>query len=625
MTSYVGGLFPRLVMPSTDALGRLAVALVFWLIVSGIAWAVTRYLLRWLTRQRQFEAGELVTETIRIPFLIAVVSYGTIMSWRYSHLDDAIATVLDQLHFSLVILLLAYVTWRLLDDILVANMKQRIQSGSGRPSDDLLIPLLSRIGPFVIILAVAHAIVSVFGGNLVAWLTGFGLATIATGYVFQDPIQGLFSGTYLSLDRPFKPGDLVILGDNVLYRVLSVGLRVTQLYDINRHSLVYVPNAKLAADKLINVARPTVEQRCVLTVTLPEPRDPHTAAALLIEACYAHENVLGDWKLKEPVLRRRIHAYLDRLKGLESATSDLPGGQAQVKWVNRRIERLNGELIRLHVEEMLRETGESFSKDLLRLARWASYYEHGGLDHAKREVLARHVEELMSKFDVLVEQITTWLYLIKTIEYHLIDESYDEPMRQFVERNVEQDGRLLLEELRACGFPNVPGEPITQRSDCDDDHRSDQEATRIVDREQFNDRAEFLDYQRLYTIWHRNVLTVYRELVALSAINRLEGSQELRLDSRVTAFERQFANNFLLNVGHWQLPTATLVDISDGKLKFDLVFFVDDALRDECHRVERVTTELLMEIDRTRGLYEASVNPRVMEAPAAAIAPGSAN
>lgn len=598
-----------------DSLARFAVFLALWLLATGLAWAITRYAVRWLTRQQRLEESELAVEIVRVPFLLAMVSYGILDSWQRAGVDANIGENIRRFHGSLVVLLIAYAVWNLLYRVVVASLRRRAAAGAGA-AEDVLIPILSRIGPVVIILASANAVAAIFGGNLATWLTGIGLLSVAIGYVFQEPLQGLFSGTYLSLDQPFRAGDLIMLADNCLYRVQSVGVRVTELYDVTRHAIVYFPNASLAGQKLVNVVRPSVEQRCTLRITLTDPRDPRAAAALLVEACYGHENVLGEWPLKEPALRRRIAAYEARVAELLTLQGALPGKEIERQWMSRRIERLNGELIRLQIEGELRQNGEAFSKDLLHLARWASHNEHGGLDPIKRDALARHVDVLVDKFDTLVEQISTWLYLIKAIEYHLIDDSYDEPMKQFVARKSHSDERLLLAELRECGFPLVPEGPIARRSDCVADHHSDQEATRAVDREQFNDRNEFLDYQRLYSAWHQNVLKIYRELVAIRRTNQLEGSQSFRLDARIQDLERQFADDFLLNVGHWQLPTVSLTAIDDGKLTFEVVFFVDDALRDECHRVERVSTELLMEIDRARILYQSTPNDRVQKAEA---------
>jgi hypothetical protein len=59
-------------------------------------------------------------------------------------------------------------------------------------------------------------------------------------------------------------------------------------------------------------------------------------------------------------------------------------------------------------------------------------------------------------------------------------------------------------------------------------------------------------------------------------------------------------------VSYWQLPSADLVEATDTGLRFDVAFFIDDVVREQFQRTERVTTELLTEVDRLRSLYYAS-------------------
>jgi len=95
-------------------------------------------------------------------------------------------------------------------------------------------------------------------------------------------------------------------------------------------------------------------------------------------------------------------------------------------------------------------------------------------------------------------------------------------------------------------------------------------------------------------------------------VERLRGEQEQRLDERIHAIERHFSDTFLLRVSYWQLPSANLVDANDGALTFQLAFFIDDVVREQFQRAERVTTEVLAEVDRLRSLFYASrsvVNP----------------
>jgi len=115
-----------------------------------------------------------------------------------------------------------------------------------------------------------------------------------------------------------------------------------------------------------------------------------------------------------------------------------------------------------------------------------------------------------------------------------------------------------------------------------------------------------MDYKRLYSIWHRNITHVYRGMDKAYHVERLHGEQEQRLDDRIHAIEHHFSDTLLLRVSYWQLPSANLVDATDGALTFQLAFFIDDVVREQFQRAERVTTEVLAEVDRLRSLFYAS-------------------
>jgi len=326
----------------------------------------------------------------------------------------------------------------------------------------------------------------------------------------------------------------------------------------------------------------------------------------LTEACNSHENVLGEWPQKDAAIRRRLGFYRSEYQGLLQLEAPSASDEAQIVWLQEHLTRLEGELIRLQVEHDLRARSEEFSKELISLIKYCSYAEDGGFNADERQQIKGRVFEAMDHFDNLIEQITVWLYLVKIIECELTDADYSASISSFVQRDLLRDGRLTLQELAQCNAPGAPIELMVKRSGLKQIVSSDIEADKAVDRTQFRDRAHYVDYRRLYSIWHRNVTHVYRGLDKAYHVERLHSEEEQRLDDRIHAIERHFSDTLLLRVSYWQLPSANLVDAGDAALTFQLAFFIDDVVREQFQRTERVTTEVLAEVDRLRGLYYAS-------------------
>lgn len=586
-----------------------------WLVITALVYYVVCVVVQRATRNTRTRIDDLIIAILRWPLIAALASYGLLHSWEIAFGQSSVTDTLQRLHRGLLIILAAYVAWRVLYEVIIAYLRPIVLESDSQ-ADDIIIPVLSRVGPVIIVVAVANAIVATFGGDLGALLTGLGLLGLVLGYLFQEPLQGLFSGTYIALDNPFREDDLLLLSDGAMVQVREVGVRVTQLYDVNRHILLYVPNSKLSGSTIVNITKPSVELRTVLTVTMDKPRDPKAALALLMEACNAHENILGRWEHKEPAIRRRQAAYRAEYSRLAALTEPFPGDEAQMQWLKRHIERLDSELIRLRVEHTLRQSGEQFSRGLLDLLHYVSQVEESGLSGKERQQIKERVLALMDQFDGLIKQVTVWLYLLKVIQYDLAEDECAGCVNCFVESDALRDGKLSLHELAACRAPGAPTRPMVLRNELGKIRSSEIEADKVISRSQFVNRSDYVDYRRLYVTWHRNITYLYRSLKQLYQVERLHGDQELRLDDRIKAIERHFSNAFLLNVGHWQLPSAKLVDASGDTLKFELEVFIDDVVREHFQRAERVTTELLMEIDRIRSVYSAALNHAPLPIPA---------
>ena len=573
-----------------------------WLLITVLVYYAYKLVLRRVAFFTRTRIDDLLVAIIRRPLLVLLVAHGLLSARELAYGESPITAALQRIYNGLLIVLVAYVAWRVLFEIVLAYLTPVLQEADSQ-AGRILIPVLSRIGPVILVVAVANAVVSTLGGDLGTLLAGLGLLGLVLGYLFQEPLQGLFSGTYMALDNPFHLDDLIVLEDGTTCQVRSIGVRVTQLYDVKHHLLLYMPNARLAGNRITNMTKPSVELRMILTVTLRKPCDLQDAAAMLIEACDGHENVLGEWAQKEPAIRRRQAFYRQECARLGDQAGLSTRELARVEWLRRRVERLDGELIRLQVEHSLRERNELFSRELLELTQYCSRLGQNGLDAGERGRIRSRVLRLMEQFDELVEQITVWLYLLKIIEGELIDADYEASIASFVQRDLLRDGRLTLDELAASQAPGAPTRRMVQREDLKQIHSSSIEADKAVDRAQFRDRARYVDYRRLYSIWHRNITQVYRGLEQIYHLERLEDERELGLDESVRKIERHFSDTFLLSVSYWQLPFASLTKVTETALKFELALFVDDVVREQFQRSQRVTTEMLTEVDRLNAAY----------------------
>ncbi len=98
--------------------------------------------------------------------------------------------------------------------------------------------------------------------NLVALLTGVGIAGGAVAFAAQEALGQVIGTIVIYLDRPFVPGEYIrvnfnIQAEDVYGRVESIGIRSTKIRVAVNNTLVIVPNSVMASKDIENISRGT--------------------------------------------------------------------------------------------------------------------------------------------------------------------------------------------------------------------------------------------------------------------------------------------------------------------------------------------------------------------------------
>jgi small-conductance mechanosensitive channel len=122
------------------------------------------------------------------------------------------------------------------------------------------------------------------GISLAPALTALGVGSLAVALALQDTLSNFFSGIYLIMDKPMRPGDFVRLDAAHEGYVESIGWRATHLRALD-NSVIVVPNATLAKGVLTNFG--SSNPRLLLEIRVDFPLDADSdfvEKALMLEA-----------------------------------------------------------------------------------------------------------------------------------------------------------------------------------------------------------------------------------------------------------------------------------------------------------------------------------------------------
>jgi small-conductance mechanosensitive channel len=294
------------VWPQNAVLGFL-LTLVVWLGLALLAYVLLFQVFRTIAGRTGSQADNIVLRTIRVPIFVAVLAYGLVSALQELSLPRWLDTAISNLYAVTLTGAGFYLAWRIIKEVVLRWLRRRADETENR-LDDLLVPMLNTLGPLIFFLAALVIILQMLGVDVGLVAVSIGAVGLILGFAFQDSLSNLFSGIYLMIDPPFRENDLIILADGKICGVQRVGLRMSELYDMSNHALLYVPNKSLTESTISNITKPTVDLKVSTKVVTDYKADPAQVRMLLQEILESHRNILGDPEVKLAVLRKRLVA-----------------------------------------------------------------------------------------------------------------------------------------------------------------------------------------------------------------------------------------------------------------------------------------------------------------------------
>lgn len=155
--------------------------------------------------------------------------------------------------------------------------------------DRTLIPVLSQIARYSILIFTLVLVLAEFGIQTASIITVLGAAGLAIGLALQGTLQNVAAGLMLLFLRPFKVGDFIetAAGSGT---VDEIGIFVTELRT-SEGLFLSVPNSKMWSDSITNFSRlPT--RRVEMVVGISYDDDIDKACALILELVRGEGRVL---------------------------------------------------------------------------------------------------------------------------------------------------------------------------------------------------------------------------------------------------------------------------------------------------------------------------------------------
>jgi len=162
---------------------------------------------------------------------------------------------------------------------------------------------LRKLVNIAVIVVAALIVTGQLGYEITPLLASLGIAGLAVALALQDSLSNFFSGFYLMLDQPIRPGDYIQLDSGQEGFVQEIGWRNTRIRPFN-NNLVIVPNAKLADSVIINWHQPAPEMSVYVRCGVAYHSDLDEVERIAKEVGHeVQDRVEGTNREWEPVVR----------------------------------------------------------------------------------------------------------------------------------------------------------------------------------------------------------------------------------------------------------------------------------------------------------------------------------
>lgn len=208
-----------------------------------------------LAKHTSFKADDAIVERLQsVPHWVLTL-LSLCIGLLLLQLPSEAESILQAAILVIVILVGISVGQQAIEFVLMGSMPH-LRTGSGNTPAVLRVLIAIVLWTFGVLLVLSN-----LGVNIVSLLTGLGIGGIAVALAVQNILSDMFSSFALYLDKPFREGDFIVVGQHMGV-VRKVGLKTTRIQALQGEEIV-ISNQELTSSRIQNFKRMN-ERRVVL-------------------------------------------------------------------------------------------------------------------------------------------------------------------------------------------------------------------------------------------------------------------------------------------------------------------------------------------------------------------------
>lgn len=191
--------------------------------------------------------------------------------------------------------------WWLVPAVILSGAVERFIWTPLEKKTERVIPNLMRgmVALVIYLLAFFGIVAFVFHRELTGLLATSGVLAMIIGLAVQLNIANIFSGIAINIERPFRIGDWVKIGDYTDGQVVDINWRTTRILMRREGSILSIPNNMASESVVVNYSYPDDSYALEFEVQTAPDHPPELVRRIMLEGVLAVKEVLRD---PEPVI-----------------------------------------------------------------------------------------------------------------------------------------------------------------------------------------------------------------------------------------------------------------------------------------------------------------------------------
>jgi small-conductance mechanosensitive channel len=263
--------------------GAFLVTLLGWIVIGLLFYFVVDPTVHMMTKKTQTDLDDIVLGILRMPVFLLIVLIGSVGSIEILDISQKMLANIETIYAIFLVLIGAWLAYKIYVEVVLYYAK-KFANKTDTELDDVLIPVLEKIGMILFPFIAVMLICGILGYDLTVLLAGAGFLGIVVGLAAQTTLANFFAGIQLLVDRPFKVGDLLLMDSGDFSEVKHIGLRATEMLDTTNNQLVIIPNATIANNKIVNVVMPDKELTITVSVGVAYDSDLDLVKRLMVDS-----------------------------------------------------------------------------------------------------------------------------------------------------------------------------------------------------------------------------------------------------------------------------------------------------------------------------------------------------